>query len=51
MFIAQFFTFAFLLAFLTSMMLLGWPAVVVMVIIISTFIAKFLSEIINTINK
>lgn len=51
MFIAQFFTLAFLIAFITAMMFLGWPAIFLMVALIIIFSAKLISNIINTINN
>ncbi len=51
MFIAQFFTLAFLIVFITAMMLLGWPAILLMVALIIIFSAKLITNIINTINN
>ncbi len=51
MFIAQFFTLAFLIVFITTMMLLGWPAILLMVALIFIFGAKLITNVINTINN
>lgn len=51
MFIAQFFTLALLIVFITTMMLLGWPALFVMVALIFIFGAKLITNIINIINN
>lgn len=51
MFIAQFFTLTLLIVFITTMMLLGWPIVVVAGILSVLLIAKFFNLIFNTINR
>ncbi|GEM_PF-1181520 len=50
-FIAQFFTLAFLIVFITTMMLLGWPALFLMVALIIIFSTELITNIINTINN
>ena len=51
MFIAQFFTLAFIIVFITAMMALGWPALFVMIALIFIFGAKLINNIINIINN
>lgn len=51
MFIAQFFTLALLIVFITTMMLLGWPSQLLIAFFSILFIMKFISYIINTINN
>lgn len=46
-FIKQFLTLSLLIIFLTSVMLMGWPAFVLMIAIIIIFSAELITNIIN----
>ncbi|WP_318392267.1 hypothetical protein [Enterobacter sp.] len=46
-FITQFFCFSLMIITITTMMLLGWPAVCLMIVIIIAFVAGIILEIIN----
>ncbi len=50
-FITQLFCFSLMIITITTMMLLGWPALCLMIVIIITFTANFLSKIISIANK
>lgn len=50
-FIKEFLTLSLLILFLTSMMLMGWPALFVMIAIIIIFFTELITNIINTINN